>query len=305
MTQIIGNDADPLRKKDAGSEPEQTPVIHGSSYGFTLGDLDSVAEYTGAEKDSSDKHRKKFSWYVGIAIGVLAHVALLALVLNILDPNGTMRRLSDILSERIMLERTGHVSSAPRPTPRPTQTPRIQPVKNEPSYLTQRENSNYNSLAEDNVYLDEVSEGHLRDVRTGLVWRRCPLGMEVYGMACKGRPLAVSLNNYNAIKIAGYRLPTIQELSSLMSDNCGRLRFELVDNTYFRKRDNVAQNGACTDMRRGNMLPYTMQVVEGVLLSGTPYPTDPSLVWGISTYDGGAAVYDLKQQRAVVLLVMQ
>ena len=75
------------------------------------------------------------------------------------------------------------------------------------------------------------ADGTVTDTRTGLVWRRCPLGMNWNGNTCSGYPNAYdwqdALQTLQSINqgggIAGmhdWRLPNVQELSTLLELAC-------------------------------------------------------------------------------------
>jgi hypothetical protein len=66
-------------------------------------------------------------------------------------------------------------------------------------------------------------DGTVRDVRNGLVWKRCPEGMKYSNGVCVGQPIETGW--YSAMEIAkdsrflgiaGWRLPTIEELASII-----------------------------------------------------------------------------------------
>lgn len=62
------------------------------------------------------------------------------------------------------------------------------------------------------------------DAKTGLMWQKCSVGQE--GVACKGKPKlmtipqAVEYAAQFSTKNAGWRLPTVDELSTLLQAKC-------------------------------------------------------------------------------------
>ncbi|MGE3248408.1 MAG: DUF1566 domain-containing protein [Beijerinckiaceae bacterium] len=69
-----------------------------------------------------------------------------------------------------------------------------------------------------------VSDAEVRDSRTGLIWRRCSLGLEWKGGACRGEMLRLSLEEAKkaaAALGAGWRVPTADELFGLVDRTCG------------------------------------------------------------------------------------
>lgn len=67
--------------------------------------------------------------------------------------------------------------------------------------------------------------GEVRDRQTGLIWQRCSTGSRWNGKTCQGRPQLMVLDDARvyARKLGhGWRLPSIQELGSLLDRRCGR-----------------------------------------------------------------------------------
>jgi hypothetical protein len=70
-----------------------------------------------------------------------------------------------------------------------------------------------------------LTQGEALDHRTGLAWQRCSLGMSWTAHGCAGEKTFLDLDAAAAAAARaagqGWRLPTIEELSSLIDTGCG------------------------------------------------------------------------------------
>lgn len=67
----------------------------------------------------------------------------------------------------------------------------------------------------------DVGNGDVRDNQTGLVWQRCALGQRWTGVSCSGRASVYMARSVTSLLSSqGYRVPTIQELQTLVEPNC-------------------------------------------------------------------------------------
>ena len=107
------------------------------------------------------------------------------------------------------------------------------------------------------------NNSEIKDLKTGLIWERCPLGQSWSGTACTG-----SIGQYtwaNALQTAknkgnGWRMPNIKELKSIVEDAC----FDpAVNLTFFL---NVAE--------------------ESVYWSSSPNVDDATSAWAVMFNDG-------------------
>ena len=65
-------------------------------------------------------------------------------------------------------------------------------------------------------------DGSITDRRTGLQWSQCSLGQTWHKGSCKGEARALPYAIVELVAEAGWRLPTISELSSLVELRCSR-----------------------------------------------------------------------------------
>jgi hypothetical protein len=62
--------------------------------------------------------------------------------------------------------------------------------------------------------------GEAFDPKTGLTWKRCSEGLTWAKGTCVGEPGFFRLDDARGLTGNGWRMPTIQELSSLLDQNC-------------------------------------------------------------------------------------
>lgn len=72
----------------------------------------------------------------------------------------------------------------------------------------------------------KLERGTARDTRTGLTWQRCGLGTHWRDGGCRGELSAVDLADAQAAAPNGWRLPTIEELATLVDEACDGLAID-------------------------------------------------------------------------------
>lgn len=77
----------------------------------------------------------------------------------------------------------------------------------------------------------DVGNGEVKDSRTGLVWQRCSMGQTWTGSTCKGTPQLFTTRTLESrLSAQGYRLPTFNELNSLVQSDCASPK---INSTFF------------------------------------------------------------------------
>lgn len=66
----------------------------------------------------------------------------------------------------------------------------------------------------------ELSGNEVKDLKTGLIWRRCSVGQSWDGSGCSGSASAYTWRSALALADGQWRLPNIKELSSLVERSC-------------------------------------------------------------------------------------
>lgn len=66
-----------------------------------------------------------------------------------------------------------------------------------------------------------VQGDQVQDTKTGLIWQRCSVGQKVSGDACTGAVEALNWDQAKKAAKAGWRLPTLDELTGIVMQPCG------------------------------------------------------------------------------------
>jgi len=74
------------------------------------------------------------------------------------------------------------------------------------------------ALAESARYTVADDGNAVLDARTGLVWKRCEEGKRFENGNCKGLGIRYNWSEVEELKVAGWRLPTADELKTLKED---------------------------------------------------------------------------------------
>jgi len=67
-----------------------------------------------------------------------------------------------------------------------------------------------------------LRDGEAYDSRTGLTWKRCSEGLSWENGGCTGESRFFSLDQARGLAAGGWRMPSIDELSSLLDQSCGQ-----------------------------------------------------------------------------------
>jgi hypothetical protein len=74
------------------------------------------------------------------------------------------------------------------------------------------------ALAESARYTLADEGNAVMDAKTGLVWKRCEEGKSFENGICKGLGIRYTWSEVEELKVAGWRLPTAEELKTLKED---------------------------------------------------------------------------------------
>lgn len=127
----------------------------------------------------------------------------------------------------------GEISGKPAVADRPTEANRNYHYLNEPVVINkptwtggdtyeQKRGSGYyaNTCGSVDRFVD-IGRGEVRDNYTGRIWQRCSFGQTWTGSSCSGGVKLYSASRApELLAKEGYRLPTIDELRSLVEPNC-------------------------------------------------------------------------------------
>ncbi|WP_447549583.1 Lcl C-terminal domain-containing protein [Vibrio cholerae] len=143
-------------------------------------------------------------------------------------------------------------------------------------------------------YFDNL-DGTVTDKKTGLVWMRCSLGQRWDGKTCNGEAKeykwrdAIKLN-HNFAGSTDWRLPTVDELETLVLCSAGRTPSVRPNGEYVRDT-----NGLCLG---DNYQKPTINITafpntpDSWYWSSSPYALDSSGAWYVGFYGGGVYGYD-------------
>ncbi|MCW7755456.1 DUF1566 domain-containing protein [Desulfobotulus sp. H1] len=138
------------------------------------------------------------------------------------------------------------------------------------------------------------SDGTVIDLNTGLEWMRCSIGQIWDGETCAGE--AEKINWYAAMSMAekkGWRLPSIEELSSLVYCSSG-IRMAFVDDKFYaRELEAGLSEGGCIGESHFSVIDRDVFPKTPVDLGSDGYWSsttdfnDETAAWIISFYNGG------------------
>ena len=147
-------------------------------------------------------------------------------------------------------------------------------------------------LSNERFILDQ--KGTVIDQESGLMWMQCSLGQQWRRNACEGEPVKVSWNKANhelqPHQFAGFsdwRLPTIDELSSIVFCSTGRTELERPDERFQRKTD-----GRCVE---GNYQTPTINLAvfpntpADWFWSSSPFVHHERDAWGLNFAEGNVS----------------
>ncbi len=219
----------------------------------------------------------------------------------------------DKLLERIYLR--GKPSPKPKPQVANTTDPPMQsvqsteipnPVQAEP---TKTEPQKQGTKIDHYI---AYNDGTALDTKTGLLWQRCTYGERWNGTGCSGEPQAMDWQTAMQLKNNGWRLPTIEELKTIVYCSSGKPKGVYPGQLVFGCEGNyqsptintsvfpmqkhyyyVNENDKATDKRAW---------WDAFYWSSSPSADFNNGAWGVYFYDGDAHVY-LKDSSRYVRLV--
>ncbi|MGD9889526.1 MAG: DUF1566 domain-containing protein [Halothiobacillaceae bacterium] len=149
-------------------------------------------------------------------------------------------------------------------------------------------------------YLDKgrrywgLGDGTVLDTTTGLRWMRCYFGQTWSGNSCTGEARRMAWCDAMEIKLAfagkkDWRLPTIDELHSIVCCPQGRRPIVLDAKGRTVKVNGVLQDGRCLGVASGsptidlNVFP---NAVDDRVWSGSPYAASSGSAWAVNFSEG-------------------
>jgi hypothetical protein len=138
-------------------------------------------------------------------------------------------------------------------------------------------------------------KGIVEDTSSKLQWQRCSLGQTWKGMTCAGKAQTYTWDEAQRLGSNGWRLPTKEELASLLYCSTGQPTYWLASRyTTFTCKGNFRR-----PMIVGDAFPNTP---DGRFWSSSPYPDDYKLAWSVF-FEYGLVGYDYKSYARYVRLV--
>lgn len=89
-----------------------------------------------------------------------------------------------------------------------------------------------------NRYADN-GDGTVTDIRTNLTWQRCSVGQTWAGETCTGKVSSFKWNDAMKLAKDGWRLPTVDELDTLVQCPSGRTPSVRPSGAYVRETDGI------------------------------------------------------------------
>jgi hypothetical protein len=120
------------------------------------------------------------------------------------------------------------------------------------------------------------NQGIVEDTRTKLQWQRCSLGQTWTGTTCAGEAKKYDWNEARHIAPAEWRLPTKEELASLVYCSSGQP-------AYWKPPSKGCEGAYGKPTIWSAAFPNTP---EWNFWSSSPYAYDPSNAWGVNFYNG-------------------
>ena len=149
-------------------------------------------------------------------------------------------------------------SPKPKPQPKPQPKPVVKAKVNEVVKVAPKQQQEKSKILKENISerraarITTSTGGVVIDKQTGLMWMQCSLGQTWVAGSCSGEANEYLWSEANAesknTTYANYndwRLPTRQELQTLVECSQGRLPYDLTEDGKMAVVDGVQQNGKC------------------------------------------------------------
>ena len=122
----------------------------------------------------------------------------------------------------------------------------------------------------------KISGGEAIDLKTGLIWSRCPVGQTWNGTTCTGSVIRHTWSEAMTLTSSGWRLPNIKELASITETACADPALNI---SVFPTTD----------------LAYYW--------SSSPSVSDSDRAWAVSLYTGNSGMWEKDGRIRLVRLV--
>lgn len=126
------------------------------------------------------------------------------------------------------------------------------------------------------------NDGTVTDIQTNLTWQHCSVGQTLIGETCAGKPASFKWNDAMQLAKDGWRLPTVDELDTLVFCSSGQRRSSVRPNGWYA----VETNGECQGDYASpaiNQLAFPNTPIGdyplGWFWSSSPYASDSSYAW--------------------------
>ena len=164
------------------------------------------------------------------------------------------------------------------PTPPPTQ-----PVQaSQPAQQTPQAQTRTNQVI-DGRYEILANGTEVKDRQTGLIWQRCAVGQQWSGSTCAGDAGKFQFENAQRLAGAGWRVPNIRELASLIVCSSGKMK----DADDVGDGGPPVKNNCDSNFTRPTIQTQAFPNLPGTWFwSASNHKTDPNFAQIVNFYDG-------------------